>query len=138
MKRLSTILLSLIVIMALLNACEEEEEEMITNPYQRIEGKWTITEFNVLASDIPTAGSYLEFSYCESAPCSGIDYNGTDQTSGEFTFEFSEDEKSLIIYDDSGDGGSYGGTWEIIEFSNNKLRVTAETFLGNVLMEVQK
>lgn len=127
-------LLSLILLTTI--ACEKEEEEAFT-PAQLIEGKWTITSQEILTTIVPGDGSYLQFNACSSA-CYGEDYRAIDTASGSFTYVLNDAGTIVTIDDQSSDGGSWNATWDILELTETKFRITATTILGNLKVEMSK
>ncbi len=119
-------------------SCESDgEDEPLLAPDERIQGKWVISSSEILGQTVPGDGSYLEFHSCETN-CGGIDYIASDETSGEFSYTLNDNGTLITIVDDSPDGGAYNGEWDILEFSNSKIVITAETFLGPLRMEMNK
>jgi hypothetical protein len=108
-------------------SCKKDE----MTPAKLIEGKWVVETYELLAQENPGDGSYLVFNACSSS-CSGTDYNAGDQTSGTFTYTLNEEGTILTINDQSSNGGSFGATWDVLELSENELRMTASTALGNL------
>ena len=133
MRKILTFGVLCLVILAAI-ACEKEEA---LTPAQLIEGKWTITSQEILTTVIPGDGSYLQFSDCSST-CSGIDYKASDTTSGSFTYVLNADGTLITIDDQSSDGGSWSGEWDILELTESKFRFTATTILGNLKVEMSK
>ena len=122
--------------LALLTTISCEKEEVLT-PAQMLEGKWTITSQEILTTEVPGDGSYLEFSACPGT-CSGVDYKASDTTSGSFTYILNEEGTLLTIDDQSTDGGSWNATWDVLELTENNFRITTTTILGNLKVEMSK
>ncbi len=114
--------------------CEKDEP---LSPAQMIEGKWTITSQELLTTVIPGDGSFLQFNACSSA-CSGVDYKASDTTSGSFTYVLNIEGTTLTIDDQSSDGGAWSATWDILELSETRFRMTATTIVGNLKVEMSK
>ncbi len=108
--------------------------------YDRIEGTWDIDYMNLLGTDIGGDGSSLSFTNCNNPPCEGSDYLASDKTTGNFTYLFIDDNKTLSIEDTSSNlGGNYNGDWEIITFKKSKLKIKIETgLLGAMTIEMSK
>lgn len=124
--------LSLLFVL-LLSSCKKDEK----TPLELLEGKWTITSQEILATVYPGDGSYLKFDACSST-CSGIDYKASDGTSGSLTYSLNEAGTVLTITDNDPDGGSWGASWDILELTEDKLRMTASTILGSMKVEMSK
>lgn len=106
-------------------------------PAQMIEGKWRITSQELLASVTPGDGSYLEFNGC-STNCTGSDFKASDGTLGSFQYILDESGSQLIIIDNSTAGGSYNGTWDVLELNDDIFRMTTSTSFGNLKIEMNK
>lgn len=129
MKR--KLLLGLIVA-AGLTSCEVEEVE------PTIDGKWIIESATMLGMNIPGDGSYLELDDCGGAECTGTDYDASDPSAGTITYSLSADETKLTITDDENEGGSWGGTWQIVKFTDSELDIKINTLFGEVKYEMTK
>ena len=132
MKSLSNVLLLLFIVIAV--GCEKEDpltaEELVA-------GQWTIVSSEILATVIPGDGSYLRFDAC-AATCSGVDYKVGDTTSGVFTYTINEEATILAITDNSSDGGSWSGEWDILELTEKDFRITTTTIFGSMKVEMSK
>ena len=132
MKSLSNVLLLLFIVIAV--GCEKEDpltaEELVA-------GQWTIVSSEILATVIPGDGSYLRFDAC-AATCSGVDYKVSDTTSGVFTYTINEEATILAITDNSSDGGSWSGEWDILELTEKDFRITTTTIFGSMKVEMSK
>lgn len=124
----SLILLSIV-------ACTKKEPEPTSQ--ELVEGKWTIVSSEVLANVVPGNGSYLHFDACSSS-CSGVDFNGNDTTSGTFTYSINEEATLITITDTNSDGGTWDGTWDILELSESDFRITTTTAFGSMKLEMSK
>jgi hypothetical protein len=124
---LSFVLISII-------GCKKEEP---LTPAQMIEGKWTITSQEILTSVVPGDGSYLQFNACSST-CSGVDSKASDTTSGTFIYDMNPEGTSIVIDDTSSNGGSWSGTWDILELTETEFRITGSTLFGNFKVEMSK
>lgn len=121
----------------LMNACENTNG--IQTSYDKVEGTWRITSTEFLTSIIPGDGSTLTFYNCAMPPCTGQDYKASDTTTGTFTYEFDEVENLLIINDLVQSGGNYNDTFDILNFTENNLRITSSSLFGlNVTIEMDK
>ncbi|MFT5777725.1 MAG: hypothetical protein ACI837_000673 [Crocinitomicaceae bacterium] len=114
-------------------ACKKES----TDPAELIQGKWIITSSEILGVEVPGDGSYLTFDAC-AASCTGTDYRASDQTTGAITYTLNEDATLITIVDNSADGGSYNGTWDVLELNENNFRITVSTLLGNLKVEMSQ
>ena len=116
------------------NSCEKVEEEEKT-----IQGKWNVDKSVVLGQTILGTGSYLKFGTCNDTTCIGEDYSSTNSTKGAFTYSLNSEQTQLVIVDESSDGGSWGGTWTITKFTEDKLILkTTNLFSGEVSFELSK
>lgn len=114
--------------------CKKEEP---ATPAQMIEGKWTITSQEILTTTIPGDGSYLQFNACSSS-CSGVDFKASDTTTGSFSYVLNNEGTIITIDDQSTAGGSWNATWDVLELTESKFRITATTILGNLKVEMSK
>jgi len=108
--------------------CEEEEDNEINDPYQRIEGKWNMNQFSMRGDPMPVEGSYWEFMYTDSQnpPYQGIDSLALYESAGTFEYEFSQDEDTLFITDTLQYGGYFNGKWVIQTFEESSLEMVRE------------
>jgi len=116
-------------------ACNKDDDEL--TPAQNIVGKWTIYNSVILGQNIPGDGSYLTFNAC-SGTCSGTDYRASDTTYGAISYVLNEDASYLYITDTSVLGGNYNGTWDVLEITEDKLRIVGSTLLGDLKLEMDK
>lgn len=117
------------------NSCKKDKEE----EEKTIQGKWNVDKSVVLGQTILGTGSYLKFGTCNDTACIGEDYSSTDDTKGAFTYTLNSEQTQLVIVDESSDGGSWGGTWTITKFTEDKLTLkTTNLFLGEVSFELSK
>ncbi|MBS3807651.1 MAG: hypothetical protein KGY60_09125 [Bacteroidales bacterium] len=109
-------------------ACEEEENNKINDPYQRIEGKWNMDQFSMRGDPMPVEGSYWEFMYTDSEnpPYQGIDSLSLYESAGTFEYEFSEGEDTLFVTDTLQYGGYFDGKWVIQNFEESSLEMVRE------------
>jgi hypothetical protein len=122
----------------LLFSCEKNEEEIFATPYAKINGTWKIESTQAFGYTFPGDGSSLTFNDCSNAPCSGIDYLYSDKSKGTFTYTIAADQKSITIVDKSGEGGAYNGKWDVLVFEKGRLRITTESVLGTMVIELKK
>ena len=115
----------------------EIESDIDNAPDEMIVGKWMVQSMEFFGETVSGDGSYLEFKEC-SATCSGIDYMATDRTSGSFTYVLNESATVLEIVDNTSDGGSYNGSWDILELSDSKFRIVGNTSFGSLKLEMTK
>jgi len=120
--------------MMLLTDCKKEEPP---TPKEMLEGKWTITSQELLTVVAPGDGSYLTFNACSST-CNGTDYKASDASTGTFTYTMDDDATEIVINDTISAGGNYNYTWDILELTEEKFRITTTTFLGNLKIEMSK
>ncbi len=119
--------------------CSEEEDPLPANIYERISGTWMIDEMNLFGADIPGDGSTLSFNNCDQPPCTGNDYSASDETTGEFTYQFIEDDTKIQIIDQDPEGGNYHATWSVQDFEARSLRMTGEFgIFGGMSLDMSK
>ena len=133
-KKAIRIILTCVLISGMLTSCEVEEEK---TPAEMLVGKWIISYSELLTQEFPGDGSFLQFDECNSS-CSGIDYNESKKTTGNFTYVLNEDASILDISDPSGDGENYNFSWDILELSDTELKITADTGLFGTMKIVLK
>lgn len=130
-------LMKLSLIMALISiafiGCKKDE----LTSQEMIEGKWIITSSEILATVIPGDGSYLQFNAL-TTDYTGVDYKASDNTTGTFTYFLSSDASIITIVDTMSDGGSYNGSWDILELTETKFRIVTNTFVGSLKLEMSK
>jgi len=130
---IQTLILSLSVI--LISSCNKIEED----PYKRVEGKWIIKSTSLGGINAGENGSYLQFNSCGGIDCEGIDYSGSDSTSGTFGYSITEGETTLFFFTDTTSvGGFYNGEYEATVFNNKTLNLEASSILGTVRIEMKK
>ena len=134
MKLLKT--LTLLLTFGLLVSCEQSEDEV--GPDKTLVGKWNITNTNLIGLDIPADGSYLSFSDCDNSTCSGVDYKGSDGTSGTFTYTQNNEVSIEIVDNDMSEGGNYNGIWAIQSFTATKLILKKTTLFGAMVITLKK
>lgn len=120
-------------VLVVLAACKKEE----LTPAELIQGKWIITSSEFLATTIPGDGSYLTFNACSSS-CTGTDYKASDGTSGTFEYVLNSEGTQIVMVDGSSNGGSYNYTWDILELTDSRFRMTTSTVFGNFKVEMSK
>jgi len=106
--------------------------------YEKLDGTWEITESSLMGITVQGDGSTLSFTDCGSPPCSGTDYDGTNKTTGSFTYELLNDDKTLSIADTSSLGGSLNADWEVGTLTKSTLRITANTLFGDLTTTCSK
>lgn len=131
-SRITIAVLSLFLIA--LYSCKKEDPK---TSQQMLEGKWNVYSVEFMGGTSYGDGSYLEFNAC-SASCGGVDYQASDTTSGTFTYTIDDEATVLNITDTTSNGGNWNAAWDILDFTDTKLRITATTFLGNVTYEFHK
>jgi hypothetical protein len=119
-------------------SCEKSEEDVFATPYAKINGTWKVEGTRAFGRTFPGDGSSLTFNDCTSAPCSGTDYLASDKSSGNFTYTIASDQKSITIADPSGEGGSFNGRWDVLVFEKSSLRLSSESVLGTMVIELKK
>lgn len=131
---IQTLVLSLTFI--LISSCDKIEED----PYVRVEGKWIIKSTSLGSINAGENGSYLQFNSCGGADCQGIDYSGSDSTSGTFGYSIVEGSSTTTFFftDTTSNGGYYNGEYEATLFNNNTLNLEASSILGTLRIEMKK
>lgn len=129
MKKYAMLFMAVFAAAIFFTSCEEEENQTINDPYQRIEGKWNMEKY-VQRGDpmMELDGSYWNLMYNDTteAPYMGVDSLTTWGSSGTFEYEFSADEDTLVVIDQNQNGGYYHGNWLIQEFTDKALLLTRE------------
>ena len=125
MKQLFKSTLLVLLMAAIFVGCKEEEEE---TPAEMIVGKWTISSTSLAGISSDGDNSYLDFAKCAGI-CSGIDYDGSDSTSGTFTYVLNDDGTSLVITDTQSAGGINGDTYVVTELTDSDLTLKT-TLIG--------
>lgn len=124
------IVLAILIVLSLSYSCTKEEDI----PADLILGKWMLSSTEVLGTTSPGDGSYLIFE-----ASTGTDYMASDSTSGTFTYELNTDGTILIINDTTYDGGYFNFTFDVLQLSEETLRITTDTgILGNMLLTFGK
>jgi hypothetical protein len=116
-------------------SCKKKDPE--PTAAELMEGKWVVSSSELLGTVVPGDGSYLRFDACAST-CSGVDYKVSDTTSGTFTYSINDEATLLSITDNSSDGGSWSGEWDILELTETDLRMTTSTAFGSFKVELTK
>ena len=130
MKKYAMFIMAVFAAAIFFASCEEEENQTINDPYQRIEGKWDLEKY-VQRGDpmIELDGSIWKFKLNDSteAPFTGIDsLTSYYESSGMFEYAFSENEDTLKVFDQNQNGGYHNGNWLIQEFKDKALLLTRE------------
>ena len=115
------------------------EREGASTPAEMLVGKWNITATMVAGRPTPGEGSYLEFDACQDDTCTGTDHMAEHGTTGSITYDLAADGRTIKITDTSAAGGVFRGTWTILEFDEEKLRIgLRDAMLGDVVLELEK
>ena len=140
MKTLIKNIILFATVSIMFNACDLATEDAgPANVYEKISGTWNISSMNMLGMDIPGDGSTLSFDNCDEPPCTGRDYEATDETTGTFTYKFVEEDSKILIVDEDEKGGNYNATWSILDFDKDYLKITGEfPIFGSMQMELRK
>lgn len=136
MKRIYKLTFGLLIGMACFSSCTKIEQD----PYKRVEGKWIIKSTSLGGINAGENGSYLQFNACDGMNCNGVDYNGSDTTSGTFEYSISESSSSTLFFftDTTSEGGFYNGEYEATLFNNSTLNLEATSILGTLRIEMKK
>lgn len=117
------------------SSCSDDDEK---TPADLIVGQWTMNSVQVLGQTITADGSYLIFNECDGGTCTGVDYDGTDSTSGTFVYTLNSEGTILTIKDNSPSGG-YDFTADVLDLTDTKLRFTmVDPLFGDILMDYRK
>ena len=139
MNRILHLLPILALSILLVTSCEKADPEPEPpTPAEALVGKWIINSVEVLGQVAPGNGSYLVFNACTDTECTGTDYDASDNFTGPFTYELSSNALTIVISDSTDDGGNYNGTWDVLELTETDFRVTGNTILGSLKMEMTK
>ena len=133
MASFSKLTLFLLVVIAI--GCKKEDPPPTAE--EQVAGTWTIDSSEILALVVAGDGSYLQFNAC-AATCSGIDYKVSDTTKGTFVYTINDEATLLTITDNSSDGGSWTGEWDVLELTETDFRITTSTIFGSRKVEMSK
>ncbi len=133
MKNLKIISIAFALIAIAFVGCNKDE----ITPQEMLEGKWIIQSSEILTVVVPGDGSYLQFNPL-STDYTGVDYKASDTTSGTFTYALNSDASVLTIVDGTSDGGSYNGSWDVLELTETNFRIVGNTIFGSLKMEMTK
>ncbi|MFH2142637.1 MAG: hypothetical protein ABIJ97_09460 [Bacteroidota bacterium] len=104
-----------------------------------LEGKWIIKSAYLADNEYKDGKSYLEFHACGDSVCTGIDYDGEDQTTGVYTWTMDEQNNILSITDTLSAGGGYNADWLIESMTAKKMTISANTgIFGTMKMELKR
>lgn len=118
------------------SSCTDDDDDA---PSELILGKWTMKSVQVLGQTITADGSYIIFNACDGGKCTGVDYDGTDSTSGTFEYDLNEDGTVLKIDDTPASGSGYDFEADVLTLSEAQLRFTIlDPTFGNIQMEYVK
>lgn len=95
-------------------------------PTNKIQGKWLINSIEIPGMIVGGDGSYLIF-MGGTQNCQGSDYSAVDKNYGSFNYDFSPDGTVLTIVDTSFVGGNYNYSYNIIEMTDDNLKMSAIT-----------
>ncbi len=132
MKNTFYILISIMTIIAISYGCKKEESKA-----EMLVGKWVITSSTLLGTQFTADGSYLQFNECGDN-CTGVDYNGTTQTTGSFTWTINEEGTTLTIDDNSANGGNFDATFNVTELTSTTLKMNYSTHFGSYSYNLSK
>lgn len=121
----------LLAILISFSSCSDDEEAPLMEPSERIVGTWTVNSVVLFGITAPDGGSTLAFEQCGADECSGTSYDSADEVSGDFTYVLNADGTSVTI---DADGGlsEFEGEWQISDFTNNSLKLTQSSILGEI------
>ena len=129
------ILSVLVLLLVVISSCKKDEGE----PAEMIVGKWTVSSTEILGTNVPGDGSYLIFNACSGGTCTGVDYMASDTTTGSFTYVLNGEGTVLAITDTMDEGGNYNFSFDVLELSDNDMRLSAETgIFGTMKMVLTK
>ena len=124
----------LLIILIFAISCTKEE---ITE--KTIIGKWYIYAANpmgILLNE-PNRKSYLQFNKCDSF-CNGSDFRSKDNSTGNFEYYLSDDQKTFRIVVLSEIGGDWSGVWKIDSFTATELTISSEHKYGIIVYKLIK
>ena len=127
-----------IAVMVAVTSCGGDEDATPQDPAKLIVGTWTVQSGLFLGISVPDGESTLTFDTCGADNCTGADYEGFDETSGEFTYSLNEAGTKLTIIDEDENGGDYSGEWTVDELNGSSLKISISTFLGPVSYSLTK
>lgn len=119
MKKQGLFLTLIISLMVLVTSCGKE-----AIPTNEIQGKWIIESIHYGGVILPGDGSFLIFMGGKT-DCRGTSYAIESQTIGSFFYDFSQDQKTLMITDNDEDGGNFNNNFNVENFTDTDLRISA-------------
>lgn len=126
MKKLLAILSIFSALTLVMLACGSEEDQKFVTPLS-LEGTWVIQNADFMGDKIEGDGSTLTFRDGDRPVKPGADYMASNETSGEFAYSISPDQRYINIIDYSDDGGAYTGKWEVITTRENRIRLSMDS-----------
>ena len=117
---------SLIVMLAFMTAClEEQVEVLIEDPAERLQGTWTIQKMYVAGLSASGDGSTITFNACGDVDCSGCDYVASEDVTCDFVYNLTE---THLAIEYPGDTGDFNGNWTIDKFTNDEIKISMSVF----------
>jgi len=116
-----------------------DRAEAVVPPLERIQGTWTIDKITAFGLELDEGLGTIDFENCDRSDCRNFfSIQGAKQD--QFTYSLDEEGTQLVIKDNSKsqEDSDYSGTYAITEFTNNSLKISTETILGNLDYEMSK
>jgi hypothetical protein len=125
-----TFLLLMSIVCLVLTSCEKEK-----TPAQLLQKTWIASSQEILGSVVPlTDGSSLTFN----ADNKGVDYKGSNKSTGSFTYTLNDAGTSVAIVDTDGNGGNYNYTWTVETLTESDLTISTNTGMFGVIRIILK
>jgi len=113
-------------------SCKKEETK---TPTQLLQNKWIANSQELMGSTVTlNDGSYLQFN----SGNTGVDYKGSNKTTGAFSYTLDDAGKSLAIVDTDNNGGNYNYTWTVETLNETKLTISTNTMFGTMRINLTK
>ena len=105
-------------------------------PAERIVGTWTVNSVTALGITVDDGESTVTFEKCGANDCTGSSYESLDKTSDNFTYVLNTNGTAVTI--DTEELSAIDGDWVIADFTNNTLKLTKKTILGDFIYNLSK
>lgn len=129
-KTLHKITLASIAVLSIV-ACKK------VDPHEAIVGTWEVEHTYINGTELDGPGS-MTFEDCSTPPCPGTSSEFTNNTTGEISWELSEDAKKLSIVDTVTGGGAWNGTFDVETLTEKRLTMSSPSILGELKVEFAK
>ena len=117
--------------------CDKSESGNERTNYKLLNGTWSLLEITYLGQTSANSDYRLTFTNCATPPCSGVDYNDSDSTSGTFTYELIETDSKISIDDTLSAGGYWTTDWSIIVLDKSTLKIDGNPNLSGSMGNYQ-